>query len=68
MITAQKISFPLRISSVNVKKFFILLHLLKKAVMENFIFCAVGKRVKLTNSILLNSNLQRFTVFALEIL
>ena len=68
MITAQKISFPLRISSVNVKKFFILLHLLKKALMENFIFCAVGKRVKLTNSILLNSNLQRFTVFALEIL
>ena len=67
MITAQKISFPLRISSVNVKKFFILLHLLKKALMENFIFCAVGKRVKLTNSILLNSNLQRFTVFALEI-
>ena len=53
MITAQKISFPLRISSVNVKKFFILLHLLKKALMENFIFCAVGKRVKLTNSILL---------------
>ena len=68
MITAQKISFPLGISSVNVKKFFILLHLLKKALMENFIFCAVGKRVKLTNSILLNSNLQRFTVFALEIL
>ena len=28
-------------------------HLLKKALMENFIFCAVGKRVKLTNSILL---------------
>ena len=28
-------------------------HLLKKALMENFIFYAVGKRVKLTNSILL---------------
>ena len=28
-------------------------HLLKKALMENFIFCAVGKRVKSTNSILL---------------
>ena len=42
MITAQKWSF-LRIWS----------HLLKKALMENFIFCAVGKRVKWTNSILL---------------
>ena len=42
MITAQKWSF-LRIWS----------HLLKKALMEKFNFCAVGKRVQLTNLILL---------------
>ena len=42
IITAQKCSF-LRIWS----------HLLKKDLMGNFILCAVSKRVKLTNSILL---------------
>ena len=41
VFTAQKKwSFPLRISSVNVIKFTVT-HLLKKSLMENFIFCAV---------------------------
>ena len=43
--TAKKWSFPLRISSVNMTKFCSFLriwsHLLKKFLMENFIFCAV---------------------------
>ena len=41
----KKWSFPLRISSVNVTNFFSFLriwsHLMKKSLMENFIFCAV---------------------------
>ena len=37
----NKSSFPLKISSVNVGKLRIQPHLLKKFVMENFIFCAV---------------------------
>ena len=41
----KKWSFPLRISSVDVTK--------SAVSCANFIFCAVGKRVKLTNSILL---------------
>ena len=41
----KKWSFPLRISSVDVNK--------SALSCANFIFCAVGKRVKLTNSILL---------------
>ena len=43
--TAQKMKFPLQISLVNVTKILSFLriwsHLLKKSVMENFIFCAV---------------------------
>ena len=45
-ITAQKMKFSLRISSVNVTKsagnfYSIWSHLLKKSLMENFILCAV---------------------------
>ena len=42
-ITTQKMKFPLRISSVNVAKSAVPIwsHLLKKSLMENFIFCAV---------------------------
>ena len=39
--TAQKISFLLRISSVNVTNQRISSQLLKKSLMGNFIFCAV---------------------------
>ena len=45
--TAQKITFSIRISSVNV----IWSHWLKQSLMENFIFCVVEllKREQLTN-------------------
>ena len=45
----KKWSFPLRISSVNViksRKLRIWSHLLKKPLLENFIFCAVGAMKK----------------------
>ena len=39
-LTRKKLSFPLRISSLNVTR--IWSHLLKKSLMENLIFCAAN--------------------------
>ena len=46
----KKCNFPLRISSVNVTKSTVncgTMHLLKKSLMENFIFCAVLNTIDL---------------------
>ena len=45
----KKWSFPLRISSVNVLLQFsaVWSHLLKKSLMENFIFCAVCRNIRI---------------------
>ena len=54
----KKLSFPLSISSVNVtadscgwKKLRIWSHLLRKSLMENFIFCAVSVLIRGLNNV-----------------
>ena len=56
----KKWSFPLKISSVNVTKSASFLriwsHLLKKSLMENFIFCLVPKSMLLSPTVQWNQN------------
>ena len=68
--TIQKIGFPLRISSVNVTKCVgrlrIWSYLLKKSLVENFIFCAVIRTNAKKNSLLIMFTYTRFSLSKIQ--